>query len=154
MSRPSRAEASCSVLEADSLAPHTPRALLAPLRGPGCQEPPARGRLASDKRRGTSGGQAWAYCPWPLWAWSHSRQPQRASWPRREDGSREAKAPQPSLLGPFFHQPPITFLHHPTWESGEKAAPILCPWEGALGGVGGSSPQTPRLTTRKNVVKR
>ena len=64
MSRPSRAGASCRVLEADSLAPHAPQALLAPLRGPGCQgrgselEPGAacKGAAGQRQEKGNLGG--------------------------------------------------------------------------------------------------
>ena len=157
MSRPSRAEASCSVLEADSLAPHAPRALLAPLWGPGYQGagwgagPGAAWRGRPVTREGEAWrGRAWTDCPWPLWAWSHSHQPWRALLAQTGKlGSREAKG-SPSPLS-WALSPPITFLHHPAQESGKKAAPVLCPWEGALGGMGVLSR---RLTARKNVVKR
>ena len=159
MSRPSRAEASCSVLEADSLAPHAPRALLAPLWGPGYQGagwgagPGATWRGRPVTREGEAWrGRAWTDCPWPLWAWSHSHQPWRAFLAQTGKlGSREAKG-SPALSPGLFLSLPITFLHHPTQESGKKAAPVLCPWEGALGGWGGVL--SPRLTARKNVVKR
>ena len=78
----------------------------------------------------------------------HSHQPWRAFLAQTGKlGSREEKG-SPALPPGLFLSPPITFLHNPTQGSGEKAAPDLCPWDGALGGRWGPLPETYRQKER------
>lgn len=110
------------------------------------QEPPGGDRPVTGEGEPWR-GRAWTDCPWPL---THTN-PGGPSWPRRENwGPGRRRGPQPSLLGFFFHPPSLFFI---TQHREVVRRQPLTSVPGTVRWVDGGV-LSPRLTARKNVVKR
>ena len=145
MSRPSRAEASCSVLEADSLAPHTPRALLAPLRGPG-----ARSRLQGGGWPATSEGEPRGARPGPTvpgpcgLGLTHAN-PRGPLGPDGKTVPGRRRHPSPLSWVLSFTSPPSLFFITQHGRLVKRQPPSSVPGKVLWAGWGGPLPRPPDL---------